>query len=308
MSLLREIQEAATNDTAELATVLCKCRILATRLKHDGLKQWTQYELDGYPMRKDLPKYRVLKCQSFGTFMGAFGRQLRNAPIPTRCIPEGLRETLPTVNFYQGVAALQDLVNNCKSGSLQNRWPADVFELFGGSIFEDMNLMEAWNTIPKSAVVGILDTVRNRVLNFALEIEEENADAGDVISTSPPMSQSKVQQIFKTTIHGNVGNIASGSQHFSQSSAMEIERGNFEQLAEFLKTLGLENKDIKELNAAVKADGEPEKKTFGRKVADWLGQTISKSAQGLLKVGCDVAPKVIVAALHRFYGWPPPAH
>jgi hypothetical protein len=200
------------------------------------------------------------------------------------------------------VAALQDMVDKANGGNLQNRWPADASRVFGSSILHTMHLMEAWNEVPVNFVVGILDTVRNRVLSFALEIEEENPDVGDTSSASPPLSPAKVQQIFNTTINGNVGNIASGSEHFTQSTVVEIGHRDFEGLAELLKECGLDAKDIKELRTAIKTDGSPKESRFGSKVAEWFGKTMSKSAAGLLKVGTDVAGQVIGSALKKYYG------
>ena len=60
MSLLREIQDAAVDGTSDLESLLRKCRVLATRLKHDELKNWVTWELDGYPAEVPLPDYRKL--------------------------------------------------------------------------------------------------------------------------------------------------------------------------------------------------------------------------------------------------------
>ena len=304
MSLLREIQDAATNETAGLATVLRKCRILATRLNHDGLKKWTQFELDGYRSETNLPSYRTLRCHSFGNFFGIAGQRMENAPIALTSIPKEVRETLTIIRFQQGVASLQDIVKNANNDTLQNRWPADANKMFGNSIYTGFVLVEAWNAVPLSFVVGILDTVRNRILNFVLEIEEQNPNAGDVSSIEKPMSPSKVQQIFNTTIYGDVANMATGSQNFSQSAITEIAQGDFEQLSKFLKSLGLNGDDIKELDVAIKTDGQPKQKHFGGRVAEWLGKAVTKSAQGLLKIGSDVASKIITDAIFQYYGLP----
>jgi hypothetical protein len=305
MSLLREIQEAATSEGTDLSTVLRKCRILATRLQHDGFKQWTNFELDGYPVAEGLPKYRIQRFHSFGNFVGAFDRQARNVPIPVTSIPEKLRDTLTIVPFQQGVAALQAMVDDADKSTLQHRWPADASKLFGSSIIPGMYLMEAWNDIPVNFVVGILDTVRNRVLNFVLEIDEQNPKAGDVSSISRPMSQQKVQQIFNTTIHSNPGNLAIGSQNFNQSVTIEVKQGDFKELSKLLNNLGINDAEVKELQSAIKVDGQPKQNNFGEKVANWFGKIISKSAQGLLKVGSDVATSMIKEALFRYYGFHP---
>jgi hypothetical protein len=43
MTLLREIH--TIDGASDLETLLRKCRVLATSLKHDELKNWVRYEL-----------------------------------------------------------------------------------------------------------------------------------------------------------------------------------------------------------------------------------------------------------------------
>jgi len=69
--------------------------------------------------------------------------------------------------------------------------------------------------------------------------------------------------------------------------------------------LGINDAEVKELQSAIKVDGQPKQNNFGKKVANWFGKIISKSAQGLLKVGSDVATSMIKEALFRYYGFHP---
>lgn len=304
MSLLREIQDAATSETTDITTVLRKCRILATRLNHQGLKNWTQCELDGYSEKAQLPDYRIIRCGSKGHFAGPFGSGLRNADIPLANLPDDIREEFSIARFYDGVSSLQDLVRSTVGSNPCQMWPADVCAIVGRGFYERMNLMQAWKEVPRNAVVGILDTVRNRVLNFALEIEAENPKAGEHVGSVTPVPSAKVQQIFNNYISGNVGNIASGSDHFTQSATIEVRNNNFDDLTNALAAIGMKADEISDLRHAIKADGKPSGNCIGNKVSDWLGKAISKSAQGLLKVGVDVAPKIIMGALHKYYGFP----
>ena len=66
MGLLSEIQDAAVDGTFDLETLLRKCRVLATKLKHEELKNWVACELDGYPSDIPLPGYR--KCSGYAIF------------------------------------------------------------------------------------------------------------------------------------------------------------------------------------------------------------------------------------------------
>ena len=106
MSLLREIQQAATDPDVDLPSLLRKCKILANRLGNPAFKQWVSYELNGYPDLDKLPDYRVFDVEVRGYFTGSFNRMLDNANIPPSCIPKELREILFTCRMNAPVAAI----------------------------------------------------------------------------------------------------------------------------------------------------------------------------------------------------------
>ena len=54
-------------------------------------------------------------------------------------------------------------------------------------------------------------TIKTKILNFVLEIEMIDKDAGDVAINSNPIPQEKINQIFNINITGNVQNLASGN-------------------------------------------------------------------------------------------------
>ena len=218
MSLLREIQSAAIDSSVPLTSLLRKCKVLAARLGNEEFKSWIDNELNGYKSKEDLPKYRVLTVNSKGHFSGPFQSGLRNADIPMSCMPEKFRESLSHSYMMSPVAALESLVDGNDSGTLTEPWNPDIVAHFGDNIYEDMNCMQAWKVIPTSALVAALDTIRTRVLNFALEIEAEAPEAGEAPANSSPVPQDRVQQIFNTYITGNVQNLANASPGAHQNA------------------------------------------------------------------------------------------
>ena len=76
--------------------------------------------------------------------------------------------------------------------------------------------MQAWKVIPITALIAALDEIRNRILNFVLEIEAQDPDAGEAALNSSPVPPEKVNQIFNTYISGSVQNVATGSHSFEQ--------------------------------------------------------------------------------------------
>jgi hypothetical protein len=168
---------------------------------------------------------------------------------------------------------------------------------------ENMNLAQAWKAIPPAAVVGILDTVRNRTLNFVLEIESAAPDAGE--TTSPPsLTPEQVGNVFNTYIMGNVGNVASGSSNVEQHATITISHGDFDGLSRFLRSLDVEESDVAELRDAVEAEPTATSTGFGKRVAGWIGGMVAKSAQGLWKVTASTASTVLTKAIAQYYGLP----
>jgi hypothetical protein len=301
MSLLLQIQESAIDGNSDLETLLRKCRLLAARLKHDDLKNWVQWELDGYRRVEDVPDYRKFRCHCFGHFTGAFGRGLRNAPIPIANIPSKFREMLTTFSACEGVASLRNTIEECKDGVLQIPWPADANAIFGDKIYEHLVLGQAWKSVPKSLVVGILSTVRNRILNFAIQIEASNPDAGEAGLNISLIPQEVVSHIFNTNIYGNVGNVASG-HGITQSANVFVNQGDFPSLAAFLQKQGVAKGDVEDLEKALLVETKPKAIGFGKKVSAWMGKMIQKSAEGTWKVATDVASSVLTEAIKKYYG------
>ena len=46
-TLLQQIEEEAVDSKSDVASLLRKCQVLATRLRNDALKDWIRYELNG---------------------------------------------------------------------------------------------------------------------------------------------------------------------------------------------------------------------------------------------------------------------
>lgn len=252
MSLLREIQDAAIDSNTELAVLLRKCKVLAARLGSPEFKQWVENELSGYENIDILPEYRIMKVNSKGHFSGPFQSGLRNADIPLSCLEKDFHKNLSHSYMAQPVAALESLIRDTKGGTLQEPWNPDLVAYVGQNIYQGMNCMQAWKVIPVAGIVAALDAVRNRILNFVLEIEAESPDAGEAPVNSSPVPQEKVNQIFNTYITGTVQNVATGSSNVSQHAVQNsMNEKLFRDLLNALHKSDGDKRIILELSSAV---------------------------------------------------------
>ena len=302
MSLLREIQESAVDASTDLAVVLRKSAVLAARLGHEPLKRWVNQELNGYSSADDLPDYRILPVQSKGDFYGPSGSGYKNLPIPSSSLPPQYRDYVNKVFVTQGVGALEAIVTS-PSGAPRVPWPTDLVALVGHDILEGMVCMNAWRTLPPNAIVGVLDTVRNRILSFVLEIEAQVPEAGEVETGEGPLLEERVSQVFNTYILGGTGHTIAPGGSIGSQTFHQVNVGDMASLKEYLIGLGIDTRDVQELEEAIKKDKSPtEPKRFGRKVANWIGKMTAKAASGAWNVATSAAADVLAKAISSYYG------
>lgn len=294
MTLLRDIQNSVTDANEPIASLLRKCKILAVRLGNSNLKNWVECELNGYHSTQDLPRYRVYRVECKGNFVGAFGSTMKNANIPTSAVPEKVREQLFTAYLAQPISAIESLIQESSGGTVQEPWPSDVTAILGQTIYQEMNCLQAWKVIPVNVLVGSLDIIRNKVLDFVLEIEIENPDAGDALINSTPVPEEKVNQIFNTHISGSVQNVSTGGKNVTQNVKIESNPEVFEKLIDALVSANVNTKVTKDLTETV----EEMRSTAGTKeFVSHYHNFISILADNMQVYGPIVAPFLPALAL-----------
>jgi hypothetical protein len=301
-TLLHQIQMEAVDSDYDLASILRKCRVLAQRLNNSDLKLWVVNELEGYRAEDNLPDYRVLSQPLLlGDYFGAFGAQLRNVQIPISAVMEEFREDIMGLKITRGVREIQEQIANSDKGFLKIAVPPEAHAAIRNEqVRADMVLASVVKIVDTSFLQGILDTVRNRILNFTQELESEAPKTGDPLERLRLDKSEKVQQIFNTEIRGDVSNFAQGSRQFTQR--FDVPQGNVDALKHALKSIGLDDESIDELATAVREEKPSKQGGFGHRVSAVMGKTFTKASQGLLKVSGSVAADVLTQIVKSYYG------
>ncbi len=303
MSLIKEIQEAAVDSSIGLPTLLRKARLLAARIGSEEIAKWVGFELNGYPSKDSLPQYRFVSAQSLGDFYSPLRDGMKNAPIPGDALPSEYREYATSQFFLAGVGELEELVQSNKSRqTIHLNWSHDILLRLGPNIYSGHNCFSAWKLVSRSAVVGILETVRNRVLDLTIEIEAEVLDSSDEDSLGE-LSIERSQQVFNTIVMGNVGNLAPGSTGFSQTSDLQVMEGDLTSLRKCLEKLQVPAQDIDELESIIQDEDRPnEGGTLGAKTAQWVGNMVSKAVSRTWDVSSTMAADVLTKAILTYFG------
>ena len=178
MTLLEEIQSAAVDQNSDLGTILRKCKLLAARLGSQPLENWLIYESNGYPEEIEVPDYRVWSLEVKGHFTGPFGSGMRNAPIPLMFIPDNVRDSYKNYKCRQSIPSLEALLE--KSKTTDGTWQVntgDLAVILGTNVYETQNCIAAWAECSVGTIINVLNTVRNRILDFTLAVWKKRTES-----------------------------------------------------------------------------------------------------------------------------------
>lgn len=300
MGLLAEIENDALTDATPVATMLRKMLVFASRVESDLLESWVRYELNGYPSSADLPEYRRLRMNFKFTASNGYNG-VENAPLAAWRIATATKvPDIHLLKFRDPIGTID--VNSLKSGDELTVDMMNYSHMLKGKLVEpSYSIYAFWGILSPTEVIGVIEAVRNRVLEFVLEMQKKYPDAGDGngSSSKPEVSQA-VTNIYNNTILGNVGVVGEAK---NSSVNITVNHGSVSDLRKVLGEHGVDEADIIELEAALV--DEPvvkDRTTFGPKVASWVGKMAGKAATGAWNVGINVGTTVIQSALLAYYG------
>ena len=304
MTLLEDIQTAAVDTSSDLGTLLRKCKILAARLQSQPLEDWLIWESNGYPENKEVPDYRIWPLEVKGNFGGPYGSDMRNAPIPLACLPEGARKSYDRYECRLSIASIEASVENLKKtdSDTVHVSTGDLSLVLGMKVYRYRQCLEAWAEFGVGNLIELLNAVRNRILDFALAVWKEEPTAGEVDATSSATLESKrVTQIFHTTVYGGTANLVGNAS--DSTVTFSVVTNDFPSLERFLRGSGLEDEDIQDLRIALESDAKQDsEEKFGPTVSAWLGKMIQKAASGSWDIGVSAASNLLIQAIAKFCG------
>ena len=204
-------------------------------------------------------------------------------------VPEEFQDNLFTTEIRQGVAEIEGLLASGES-EFQIPWPMSVVTALQDRFMENMNLMGARQVLPATALQGTLSGIRDRIVEFALEIEKLNPDAGEAEQGEEPIEQARVVQIFNQTFHGDNTAVAAG-QEVTQTQVVGVQ---VEVVMETAEAFGVSPEDRVALQAAIEEDGG----VAGERTRRWLERLHS----GAIAVGTNVTAQTAAAALMGVLG------
>jgi AbiTii-like protein len=219
-SLVLDLQNEAINPDISTSNLLRKALIVAGKLKVKEFEEWISLELNGYPTG-NIPEYRTLKgdVKGFNPYNGTW------CPLIVEGNPE-LSRALSTQKTNQSIGEIEELIKYCSKnhkGILQLPYSEEI----------ENNLMRLAEmpTPPKliispSILTGIIETVRNTVLNWALKMEEDGILGENLSFSSAEKKKAQTAEYHITNYFGNTSNSQIQVQCGTEASNQKIQQSN----------------------------------------------------------------------------------
>ncbi len=260
-SIVLELQHSAMDKRTDVDDLLRRCVVIATKLAQKEFLAWSRNELDGYGENK-VPDYRIVsgRVMAFNPYNGAW--------IPFTWQeepPESLRRRA----VGQRIAELQELIKGDDRGVLAMPFSAEV----------GYRLMQMGDSVrppdfivPKISLHGIIDAVRNVILDWSLKLE-----ADGILGEGMTFTKEEKKTAMNNTY--NIGNIGSISGGLGNLSSQKVHIGNYTSIHSELKALGIpkpERDELEELMDNVPEAKGSEKKKLVAKGIEWVVRNADK--------------------------------
>jgi len=290
-----QLQQLASDSSHDISDLLRKALMVATKLNLDEFREWILAELNGYAgsSLESLPAYRIIQgdLRVHNPYHG----------LRPFILPNELHESVARIHVTESVASLCELASGGRRGEITYQFPPEAERLLM-SLQGDFAQLRPLRVVGANRLIAILNTVRTRILEWALSLEAEGI-LGDGLSFSASEKQAAMnsQNIRIENFQGILGNVEGGS--VSQTNVQHIVPSDFSSLARYLASKGVGEEEIRELEVAVRDDPEPRgEKGFGPKVSEWVGRMVTLAAAGSWEISVATAGGLLAAALGKFYG------
>ena len=180
MKLLDDIIELASNDKEPIGNVLRKCLILESQYPNEAFKGWLDRELDGYGKDDEVPSYRHIPARSYGMFTG-LASNIASQPLNIGVMKPEDRKVIEELRLFQPASSYEGRPDKASDAMIP--WPVHLTTKYQENFITTHTLLRAWQSLPGSVIIALLETVRNRVLRFALEMKKSAGGDDKLLST-----------------------------------------------------------------------------------------------------------------------------
>jgi len=303
MKLLVDLITELSSSQPSLIDALIKTKVLLHSVGRKDLVEWVNHEINGYPDDALLPSYRLVPAQVKGNVTNNVFTY-NDHPLPTMHLKREQRKRLEELELRDSIAVLEELAKHVMQG-LQRPLPLEYTALFNEALTGGYKVQQAWCDIGVGLFAQVTAQVRSKLLDFLLELNEKVGTAMSDEDVKRVAQSPETASMFNNAIFGDNATILVGNNS-QQQVRIDIARGDFAALANFLRSKQVSEPDVSALQDALNADSstpEVAERQFGPRVKVWLSSMFNKAVNTAWQIEIAVAGGLLTSALQKYYGW-----
>jgi hypothetical protein len=201
-SLVLELQNLAQESSTDISELIRRAKVVASKLQLSGVTSWLNGELNGYAKiaREDIPDYRWISSQLM--LRTAYRNDI---PMIFSTNIAWAAEHFSRLELRGSVAEIASLLAQANVGKRLTATlsPPEVDLL----IKLEINIEQTvpYRVISHNALDGVLNAVRNRILDWALKLEEEG-----ILGKGMTFSKDEKKAASSISIANNYGSFVHG--------------------------------------------------------------------------------------------------
>ncbi|MGZ5198880.1 MAG: AbiTii domain-containing protein [Telluria sp.] len=247
-ALVPELVNMASDPAVTTTDLLRRALVVTSRLNVPELVTWVKSELNGYD--SDIPDYRVI-----------YGQLMAENPyhglIPFRITDDSIMEMICAHQECQSIPELERVLAKTSTGYLLRGFPPSQEQILMSTMSYPMRPQLKF---VHSQINGIIEKVRNRILEWALDLEARGVIGEGMTFTQRERQMVQEQHIHISGVTGSQIQIGSNSSNQHQANRTEGDTTALKAVADALaialeksKTTGEEADELRAEIATLKA-------------------------------------------------------
>jgi hypothetical protein len=289
-SIVIQLQEQALDSKVPLPDLLRKAIVVAKKLSISEFETWIEAELNGYTEPAEFPEYRWItgEVKFWNPYHGWCPVIFEDGEDGAAC------SRRPTA---QSVAELEHLAQNSEGSQAHLPFPHSMQAKFAKMGAPNPPVL----LVPVAAIPGILDAVRNIVLNWAIKLEQDGILGEGLSFTKAEQDAASGTPYHINNFFGSVSN-SQIQQHSPNATQVATSGLDVEQVKAFLDALSQAVSDL-HLEGDDQAEVEAEVATVESQMASprpkWgiLRESLGSIRRVLEGAGGGAAAKVLLDLL-----------
>jgi hypothetical protein len=313
--ILQDVINDLIDTDKSLTGPLMKLNYFARLTDNKPLLQFTQNELNGYKGEDgDIPDYRKSLSKLIVSTQAHVHRH--DVELPITMLDKPFQEALKYIAIREGIGTIEkmtiDFTGSSGNKEIGRPVPMEMLQYIQPSVRQlyktdaRIDVIGAKLTCNGYVIISILSNVRERLLNFVMEIAKEFSY--DISIDSFNKQQEKNNQIIihqmNTTINNKGdGNVINTGDNATVHANISISKGDIQSLKDQLLKYGIEEADAQELTEIVQSE-QPSvgNNTLGEKSNNWILKIIGKSLSGVGKIAVGISSNILATLIKQYYG------